>query len=43
MILESFAAGLPGTHQPLIVKDGDTAAGFLRFGNFSEEIRKGLL
>ena len=32
-----------GVHQPLIVKDGDTVTGVLRFGDIFEVVRKGLL
>ena len=32
-----------GVHQPLIVKNGDTVTGFLRFGDVFEVVRKALL
>jgi len=32
-----------GVHQPLIVKNGDTVTGVLRFGDIFEVIRDGLL
>ena len=32
-----------GVHQPLIVKNGDTVTGVLRFGDIFEVIREGLL
>ena len=32
-----------GVHQPLIVKDGKTVTGVLRFGDMFEVVRKGLL
>lgn len=32
-----------GVHQPLIVKDGNTVTGVLRFGDIFEVVRKGLL
>lgn len=32
-----------GVHQPLIVKDGKTVTGVLRFGDMFEEVRKSLL
>jgi CBS domain containing-hemolysin-like protein len=32
-----------GVHQPLIVKDGDTVTGVLRFGDMFEVVRKALL
>ena len=32
-----------GVHQPLVVKDGDTVTGFLRFGDVYEVIREALL
>ena len=32
-----------GVHQPLIVQNGDTVTGVLRFGDIFEVIREGLL
>jgi hypothetical protein len=32
-----------GVHQPLIVKDGETVTGVLRFGDVFEVVRKELL
>ena len=32
-----------GVHQPLIVKDGNTVTGVLRFGDIFEAVRKALL